>query len=392
MSVLTDVNRFDLMDFDDQLKTTCQALYVLLSSDGVLAGHLNAMFEWDHRLSDEFVDHPHVHWWMNGLFQANSGGVWEDAAVAYLEPLRNFKHVMGCAPYDVMTMGAHQLSSESCILVPAAYVGLVSAHLSGYHGEVIGYPASGESFRQVVNRTLRQRYHGACQLLNKHGNDINGVGMSSGNQKFKPDVCRAYDYNQGAGYFRELFVRMTEGGALEHLMNGKAGILLQSYRTYAEGRFVGLHSSSPTDIERIPCFKILKRASQREWQREISQHAPMFIGLAGARRAHDLICCKVYAKSTEMRQYSTATGMHINADYLLIKALIADVRSVHIQAGRDAKPSPLCLRAVLTREVVGRATDALAAMCKDENVSTLEAYRQVLAVAYMDGASSGIIC
>jgi hypothetical protein len=58
--------------------------------------------------------------------------------------------------------------------------------------------------------------------------------------------------------------------------------MMPACKRYAEGRFVGLHSSCPTDIERDYHFKLLARASKRP-SVAIPQNASRFIGGHGDR-------------------------------------------------------------------------------------------------------------
>jgi hypothetical protein len=256
-------NRDELAAFDvhsgapDVFLTAVNAIAkdnTLLSDDALIGSHLDFSTNQYH---DSFIDRPHMHWWWNGLFQANSGGDWEQSFFAYLEPLNEFDNVMGCAPYDTMTMGPHKLGSESCILVPLACASLLRERLKSYTGHIVTYNHTETTLRDAINKTLKDRYPQAFKLLNKKGQDINSIAMSDGDKNFDLALCQESDYNQYTGYYNSLYIGSTD----TPLMSGEGQIQFPAFRAYARGRFVGLHSSSPTDVESHRLTNVLKIVS-----------------------------------------------------------------------------------------------------------------------------------
>ncbi|KTD31492.1 MULTISPECIES: hypothetical protein [Legionella] len=302
----------------------------LLTNDAIIGSHLAFSA---HQYTHSFVDRPHVHWWWNGLFQANSGGDWEHSLVAFFEPLSAVDNVMGCAPYDTMTMGPHQFTKESCILVPDESVEPLRARLQSYPGKIIGFDPSKETLRSAINRVLEVHYPKAFIMTDKKGHNINELALSGGDNNFNPSQVRERNYNSVKGYFEDVFIRSEEGADLIPLMQGEKTLLMPAYQTYAQGRFVGLHSHSPTDIESDRLMKILRTVSVSP--NKLPQFKPNFVGQEGVRNLNELVLVRTFTICQKLMEYSSETGLHSYAQYLLKKSFLADFRSVH--QGQDGQ-------------------------------------------------------
>lgn len=314
---------FDQQNELDLMQTLINAYIkkdIMLTDEAVIGSHLHFT---QMQYTNSFVDRPHIHWWWNGLFHANSGGNWEDAFFAWLEPMDRFSHVIGCAPYDTMTVGPHQLSEASCILVPQICVSALRERLKQYHGKIIGYDHLTTTLRQAINASIKEHYPETLHLLNKNGKDINEPQLCNNNGQFDNKKCSEYDYEHNAGYFRSLYIRDKEGPILP-LMKGLDSIELPAFKEYQKGRFIGLHQGAPTDVERNKTITVLKLVTNKP--ESIAKYADNFIAKGSdPQKLCILETYKVYKKLTVFAQN---TGAHDYADYLVKKALIADLRSL----------------------------------------------------------------
>lgn len=349
----------------------------MLTDDAGIGRHL----DFENRADDSgFIDRPHIHWWMNGLFQANSGGDWEDAIIAYLEPLAQFDHVMGSAPYDVMTMGPHRLSKQSCIIVPENATKALEKRLHDFHGKIIGYDPDKISLREAINEVLASHYPEAYHFLNKHGDDVNAVGMSSGGQDFDTSRCRKYDYDSNLGYFRELFIKQGPGSTPIAFMRGRDEVLFEPFKAYVKGRYIGLHQGAPTDVERDPQFKLLAKVSAHP-QTQIGHNKQAFIGFDSARPA-TLLSISCYRKYIELKSFSPETGMHDYAYYFIRKAIIADLQSLHLARQGEVLPADQ-VKARLSKPAVAGIIHRLKLLSESPNDTNLKQYQDFINQVYL---------
>lgn len=327
LDFLYKTNKENLVSFNgqtgefDYLKTISNAIIqddTLLSDDAVIGSHLDLKAE---QYTPTFIDRPHIHWWWNGLFHANSGGDWEDSLVAYIEPMKNMKNILGCAPYDTMTMDPHQLSKDSCILVPLDCVEALSKRLVNYEGTIIGFDPLKTTLRLAINEAIETYYPNAFQFLNKNKMDINKLVLSDG-KKLDNKSCEQQDYNNRSGFFRTLYIKNNEETL--PLMKNANEIQFHAYRWFARGKYVGLHSHSPTDIELNAKLNILKAVSKDPGK--IIQHQKYFLGSPGSKSLDTLCSVEAYRVYEKLLKYEGASQY---ADYLLKKALIADLISVY---------------------------------------------------------------
>ena len=336
MNLLYQLNKDDLIAFDydtntyDLVKTTTNAIMkddTILSNNAVIGSHLDFNA---HQYSSSFIDRPHVHWWWNGLFQANSGGDWEHSYVAFFEPLVCMEKIMGCAPYDTMTMGPHKFTENSCLLVPDNCVEGLKSRLIKYNGKILGFNPDKEMLRTAINRVLQEHYPNAFNLVGKTGIDINQTAISGGNKDFNYALAEELDYNCSNGYFNQVSLQ-SNGSKPIPLMKGENELLFPEYKRYAKQRFVGLHSHSPTDIEHNKLMNVLKQVScDFKKANKFKMHFIAF----GENLSELCIVesLKIYEK---LIKYSQNTGMHGYANYLIKKALIVDLATVDSSINGD---------------------------------------------------------
>ncbi|CDZ77294.1 hypothetical protein BN59_01577 [Legionella massiliensis] len=366
---LMDTNQFDILDFETPKNSVVNALAEkdgLISKDGTIGGHLDFV---NNLYSDDFVDRPHTHWTWNTLCQANIGGSWEDAPVAVLEPLSSFNNVEGIAPYDTTIMGPHRLSDQAIILVPQADVQRVTARLKEngtFAGQIKGYAAN-LSLRDAVRAEISASYPQAAKLVNSNGREISQVVINKGGNN-----AAANGYNYINGYFNT--VSMEINGTVKPLMTGASNASLPAYREYGQGKHVGMHNGSVSDIEKNPIFKVLKEVSKEP--NKISTNLTHFIGKEGARDVNELCSVKAYSSYQALHAYDQSTGAHDFAEYLLKKAIIADFRAYHQQ---NNNPQPL--KTEQLRAMVDESYGALKAALNNITTATpdLTAYRAILA-------------
>lgn len=297
----------------------------LLTNEAVIATHL--AFE-KFLYTNSFVDRPHIHWWWNGLFQANRGGDWEQSLIAYIEPLSQFKHVLSCAYYDTMTIGPHQLSRLSCIVLPMDYVPDLAKRLKSYEGKLIGYNPKKTTLRQAIHSIISKHYPEAFTLLNSNHQDIN-------------EVCFAQhdpSYNRLAGYFDELYITPPNQNSTL-LIRSEKQILHPGYKQYAHGRYLGLHGGSPTDHESNPLIKILALVSRDPKKIADANIRAHFIGFSGDKKIDQLCIVKAYHIFKQLLPLGSHTGIHSYAYYLIKKAIIADFESIHYEKTKTTQLS-----------------------------------------------------
>lgn len=213
------------------------ALRFILNSQGVIGYHLD--FE-KREFQKEFIDRPHTHWSWNQLVQPNSGGDWEDAPIALLEPLSTFENSIcnkpfGVAPYDTFIFGPHRLSDKSILLVPEDLQETdIRAYLTGFKGKIVKYNPA-QKLRSAVLETLKDHYHDVWQVCDENGNLIGGKARAA----------------VGAGHESVTCLKKTNGEVLRLIRdagsseNDQISGSMQKYRGLQ--RYIGLHCDAPTD-------------------------------------------------------------------------------------------------------------------------------------------------
>ncbi|CDZ78294.1 hypothetical protein BN59_02604 [Legionella massiliensis] len=329
---LMDTNQFDILDVESPKNSVVNALALkdgLISNNGTIGGHLDFA---NNLYTNSFVDRPHTHWTWNSLCQANSGGEWEDAPIAVLEPLSSFANVEGVTPYDTTIMGPHRLSDKAIILVPQGDVQRITERLiqtGTFRGQIKGYDATTLSLREAVRAEISTSYPQAAKLLNSNGHDISAITIASNGYN-----AFANGYNHANGYFNAVSIEIN--GVTKPLMTGTSNVRLPAYSEYGNGKHIGMHNGSVSDIERDPVFIVLKNVSKDP--SKISTNLANFIGKVGDKNVNNLCSVKAYSSYRALLAYDQSTGTHDFAEYLLKKAIIADFRAYHQQ---NNNPKPL---------------------------------------------------
>lgn len=345
-----------------------------MKNDGTIASHLDFN---THQYSCQFVDRPHSHWTWNGLVQANSGGDWEGAKIAYLEPLSAFEHVYGCTPFDTMVVGAHKLSNRSIIIVPEHMVSPLTKKLDTYQGKIIGYDPKKQTLRQAIANIISTAYPQAFKLMNKHKKEVGEIVVSDGSRNIDSSLCSQHDYNHQCGYFKRYYVQNSDDeSSEEELMDSPGTIRLKAYNEYMNGRHVGLHHSSATDIENNAVFKKLKAVSEKP-DSEIAKNMDVLIGAKGQKNPAQLLSVAAFRKYEELHQFDQSTGTHKYAVYLVKKAITADLRSIHKEMNIEIPLQEQDIKAIIEGNFK-EFMDALGILVKSKSQPDLLIYRGLL--------------
>lgn len=348
----------------------------LLERDGTIGRHLN--FEHG-QFIESFVDRPHIHWSWNGLVQPNSGGDWEASSIAYVEPLAAFENVLGFVPYDTTTVGAHRLSESSLIIVPDFALDGLKQKKSDYLGEFIAYNPKQENLRQATARIIKERFPNLIELVNKNGTEINRIVVSDDNG-INHQLCNLHDYDPHHGHFNETYYRQNDGHNIL-LSTGADHIHDPSYHQTSEGRHIGLHAGSPTDIETDIDFILLQNLAKNPELVLDRQNQKRLIGFDTDKSISDLICIKVYEKYIQLSGYGDDTGIHRFAKYLLLKSMMADLRSIQAESKNGPIPTPNQLARMILNHYKN-LYDALGKLHVYKDKKSFLAYREALATAY----------
>lgn len=341
----------------------------LIADDGTIGKHL----DFAGTLYDKsFVDRPHSHWTWNHLCHPNIGGSWEEALIAVIDPLTSFKNVEGIVPYDTTVMGPHRLSEQSIILVPNDAVPALTKRLKeegNFLGTIQGYDPSAMTLRQALEKAMKTTYPKAATLFNHKAGNVNGAKIT------KP-TAGYFGYDFTNGYFDELFMQFD--GNLEALMKGRGTICLPAYQEYSQGRHVGMHTGSVSDIEKNSILLHLKEVSTKP--DKLIEKMPYLIGREGNKKISQLCTVEAYKVYQRLHHYSEETGAHDYAEYLLKKAIIADFRAYHYQV--DAKEP--ALDSIKLKQMVDESFEGLVAALEKitHHGADLTEYRATMAETY----------
>ena len=349
---LINVEALELIDWDTPSRSVTNAIANrsdLITDAGVLGSHLNFMA---HQYGNGFIDRPHSHWYMNQLCHSNSGGSWEDSAIAVLDPLSEFSCVSGIAPYDTTVMGPHRLSKQSVILVPEDVVEGIRARLnseseSGFRGTVLGFTPE-KTLREAVNETMKKRFPNSLKLRNAAGEDTAGLVLDR-------EDAGSHGYSFSTGNFEVLSVAL-EGGMSRELMMGPSTASLPTFKAYSKGRHLGLHNGSTTDLEGDHAgdvITMLKRVSKDPGN--ISAHMDNVVAKSGDKTVSHLFTYKAYELYTRLNEdFVDGTGAHDFAMYVMKKAIMAEIRGYFYEINQGLSPE---LRHDLNPELLERIVE-----------------------------------
>ncbi|MGH2612630.1 MAG: hypothetical protein ACRDFB_06220, partial [Rhabdochlamydiaceae bacterium] len=340
---------FDWTQVDDKHYPSLFTLQKMLTSDGTIGQHLQLEKQ---EFSGGFIARPQMHWAWNQLVQPNSGaplGGWEDATVAILEPLSTFESSrykpFAVAPYDTQTFGPVHLSETSTILVPAAIVAKVQAHLTSFKGRVVGYDSDSKKLRTAIIDTLDTTYPATWHACDEHGKLIGKEAHYS-----------------VTGYTTKTCIKTTDGKV--HVLLHNEGLkteeqpfqAMQEYHNQSK-RHIGLHCHSVTYwLEDKPYFIILKEFKENK---AVVKNCPLFFA-GSVKEVRSLSSEKILEALNSYRnllQGSTSrtdcytvgaleafnfyqkiiqdstpqTGSDIVANYVLQEAIFADITSLFFQ-------------------------------------------------------------
>lgn len=358
---------------------------IFVKNDGTVANHLDFN---SNQYKKNLVLRPHMHWTWCGLCHANSGGDWETATVAFLEPLNEFKYIYGCSPYDTMVVGSHRLSQNSIILIPLEGVERLRERLVHFNGKVIGYDSKAMTLRNAIVNIMNQEFSYAGKLLNKNKCDIATLAVSNGQKEFLDHVCQSQGYDMSYGYFDRYYFKLSEQENDIELLQSPSTILCEKYREYSRDKYVGLHHGSKTDIEKDITFKILESLSVSP-QHEVKNYHRMLVGGFGLRKIKQLLSVIVYRKCEELQQLGSHTGMPDYGHYLLKKAVIADFHSIHYDLKFDTPLQDEQLRCMIDYYYF-KILDCLKTLAVSCRRKDFIAYRRMVSYAYGDVLGSEV--
>jgi len=220
-------NETDYFMINDKARTL-RIIQKLFTPDGKVGSHLV--------LSKSLPTRPHMHWSWNQLVQPHSVvNDWEGANIAILEPLSIFESTdhkpIGVASYDTFTIGEHQLSPESTILVPEEVYHEAYKYLTGFRGRILSFP-SGKKIREVIFETLQNHYPQTWHLCDESGELVGDKATKS-----------------RAGYPSATYIKTTDGRVLRLFENGgseKHELAAPMLEYIERKRHIGLHMHFPT--------------------------------------------------------------------------------------------------------------------------------------------------
>jgi len=225
------------------------------------------------------------------------------------------------APYDTFTIGAHRLSKDAIILVPEGIVDDVRAHLTGFEGNVVGYPPGRKPMRAHIIDAIDQHYPDTWHMCDEEGTLVGDK-----------DQSRDPGYDAAAGYRRKTCVKTGEGKVIPLIqgegLQGPDQISFAFKELGKAERFIGLHCHSPTD--RFEKDRTLKILEQFKSDTRVAVDRPEFAGQiknpAALSQMVSLITFQVYQQLLAFDPETRATAA---ADYFINEAIFADIVSIY---------------------------------------------------------------
>ncbi|MGH2613019.1 MAG: hypothetical protein ACRDFB_08245, partial [Rhabdochlamydiaceae bacterium] len=301
----------------------------IITPEGVIGYHLQLERR---EFSGELAKRPHMHWSWNQLVQPNSGGNWEEARIAILEPLSVFENStyykpFGVAPYDTLTFGSHHLSNKSILLVPESIVDEARSYLPAFRDQIV--PCNGK-LRSAVIHTLKACYPETWHICDEKGNLI-GETMKYSTGGYNHVTCLRKTDGQVVILLRNEGVERNEGVRTPEEREDIKDLHSTALKDYYKSkRFIGLHIHAVTVwIEDNPYFQALKEF--KENHAKVRNH-PLFAGsvkdIHGLAQLGVLQALELYHK---LLRFDTKTGVIEVVDYYINEAMYADLVSLFYQ-------------------------------------------------------------
>ncbi|HEX4838982.1 MAG TPA: hypothetical protein VFU89_00890 [Rhabdochlamydiaceae bacterium] len=323
-----------------EMVTKCQneeeriAFYVekVVTFDGSIGNHLQLK---EKEFCGALVDRPHIHWAWNQLVQPNGHmtndgplNSWEQAKIAFLEPLSTFENGLyhkpfGVTPYDTFTFHSHRFSEKSIILAPRSVVDKVKIHLTGFRGRIVPYDDN-EVLRSAVINALQKYYPETWHICDAEGN-LTGKQMRYTKKGYRSQTC----------------IKKTDGKVI--VLINKSGYDADTEHKseaikewHKDRRFIGLHIKSKTFwLEDKKYFKSLKKIKEKH---ETVKDNPLFAGsvnnIEALTQLGTLTALEFYQESLK---YDLKTGIAEVARYIINEAIYADLESLFYQTNPTAK-------------------------------------------------------
>jgi len=220
----------------------------ILKPNGKIGNHIELV---DSDLDSNLPDRPHLHWAWNQLVQPNSGGNWENAFFAILEPMSSMENraqekLFGIAPYDSLQMGAHRLSPQSTLLIPSNLADSIRTYLVEYPGKIVTYDPATTSIRQAISNTLEQNYPETWHVADQYGKPLRNRTIRS-----------------RGGYTTKTYLQKTDGALIQIIHQDGLAPHIEDFKAIKDVRkkkYIGLHVDSPTiSLEDDDYFKVLRK-------------------------------------------------------------------------------------------------------------------------------------
>jgi OTU-like cysteine protease len=325
-----NVDRFPGVDmeraFSDSSYRAACVLKSTITPHGIIGHHLELKKK---EFQGELVTRPHLHWSWNQLVQPNSGGNWEDASIAILEPFSTFESSTGCkpfgiAPYDTFNFNPHKLSSQSTILVPTSILEEVRAYLTHFRGRILPFS---DTSRSAIMDALEMHYPETWHMCDETGKLI-GREVRKTNDGFNSATC----IKKSTG---EIIILLENEGLNEGItvteLTKKSTIKSQAMKEFDQSkRFIGLHAHAATVlIEDHFYFKQLKAFTTNYL---LVKNNKLFAGSIQEDDNLDTLgVLEALVVYQRLMKFDPRTGTRDVANYIINEALYADLVSLFYQ-------------------------------------------------------------
>ncbi len=306
----------------------------IITVEGIIGHHLQLK---KGEFCGSLVPRPHVHWSWNQLVQPNSGGEWEEAQIAVLEPLSVFENStcnkpFGVAPYDTFTVGPHRFSNESVLLVPEFIVNEVRSYLPSFGNRIISYTGT---LRSPVIHALETYYKNVLHkdiwhICDEEGKLI-GKKILPTKSGYQPATCLRKTDGQVVILLRNEGVFRADGAKTLEEQEDIKGLQATAIKDYYKSkRFIGLHVKAATVwIEDNSFFKTLK--AFKENHAKVKDNPQFAGGIKDSLGLAQWGLLKVLELYHQLLRFNPHTGVFEVADYYINEAIYADLVSLFYQ-------------------------------------------------------------
>ena len=297
------------------------AIKKMLTQDGVLGSNLDSKHR---QFRGPLNFHPHIHRSWNQLVQRHTFVTWDDSLIAILEPLGSFEDspqhhsALGIAPYDTFTIGSHQLSANSTIIVPDIIEVEVRQYLTGFRGKIVSYNLKENHFplREEIFNAIQRYYPETWHLVDhKSGHKI-GAESQLTPSGYSEITC--VEKRNG-----DRIILISQEGRQEGQL--KATAIKKAVKS---GKYLGIHNNCVTYWleDRSQVFSQNLKPFKKNPTSIIGN--PLFAGYVAEGGLAKLLVLKSLEFQEKMHQFSPETGAGEVGDYILKESIYADMMSL----------------------------------------------------------------